>query len=67
MAQPNTRFGLKITRCPDAMRWYSSHIGETFPLLADLGDEFKSREPEGYVNFIQKSDCEVVELAAPAN
>ncbi|GBO89216.1 hypothetical protein [Marinobacter salsuginis] len=67
MAQPSTRFGLKIIRCPDAMRWYSSHIGETFPLLADFGDEFKSREPEGYVNFIQKGDCEVVELTQPAS
>ncbi|GBO88740.1 hypothetical protein [Marinobacter salsuginis] len=64
MAQANIQYGLKVTRCPDAMRWYSSHIGETFPLLAEYSDEFKTREPAGYTNFILKTDCEVVELTS---
>ena len=51
---------LLITGCRDPMRWYASLIGETVPYLGDMGDEWKSREPAGYVNFVQYYDAEVI-------
>jgi len=52
---------LKIIQCPDPMRWYRDLIGQTVPFLEDMGNEYKSREPSGYVNFVQHDDAEIVE------
>ena len=49
-----------IKQCPDGHRWYSNLIGETVPYLGDMGDEYRSREPVGYINFVQYRDGEVV-------
>ena len=51
---------LKIISCNDPMRWYSDKIGELVPFLGDVEDEFKSREPAGYINFVQHDDAEIV-------
>jgi hypothetical protein len=60
------RKGLKITQCRDGMRWYAGHVGEVFPLLATFRDEYKTREPAGYSNFIVKDDCKVVDMIEEA-
>ena len=44
------------------MRWYRGLIGQTVPYLRDVGNEWKSREPAGYVNFVQYDDGEIVEV-----
>jgi len=51
---------LLITQCIDSMRWYTDLIGETVPYLGDMGDEYKSRDPAGYINFVQYNDAEVI-------
>jgi hypothetical protein len=51
---------LLIKQCPDPMRWYAHLIGQTVPFLGDVGNEYKSREPAGYINFVQYPDAEVV-------
>ena len=60
---------LRITGCTDGMRWYASLIGQTVPFLGDVGNEYKSREPDGFVNFVQYSDAEIVDfsMGAPCN
>lgn len=51
---------LLITGCGDSMRWYADLVGQCVPLLADVGTEFKSREPSGFVNFVQYVDAVVL-------
>ena len=54
---------LLITQCPDSMRWYRNKIGELVDYLGDVGyGEYKSREPAGYINFVQHADAKVVEI-----
>lgn len=43
------------------MRWYRDLIGQTVPFLGDVGTEYKSREPAGFVNFVQYEDAEIIE------
>lgn len=53
---------LLIKQCPDPMRWYSGMIGQKVPYLGDVGwGEYKSREPAGYINFVQHKDAEIIE------
>lgn len=52
---------LLITQCPDSMRWYRDKIGEKVEYLGDVGDEYRSREPEGFINFVQYEDAVLVE------
>ncbi len=51
---------LKIIKCSDPHLWYADRVGEELPLIREYSDCFMSREPEGYMNVIRKSDAEVV-------
>jgi len=51
---------IMILECRDSLRWYADKIGEMVPYLGDTGDEFKSREDSGCVNFVQYHDCVIV-------
>lgn len=54
---------LLIKQCPDRMRWYSSLVGQLVPFGGDAGyGEYYSKEPEGYINFVQHEDAEIVEV-----
>ena len=57
--------GLLITSCGDSMRWYADKVGEVVPLLAVERTEYKSREDAGYINFVQLTDAEIVEIPPP--
>lgn len=54
-----------INSCRDPMRWYSDHIGKKFDLIPDpLQDkhkEWRTRDTNGYINFVQFYDGEIVE------
>jgi hypothetical protein len=52
---------LLIKQCPDPMRWYARLVGQKVPYLGDVGNEYRSREPEGYINFVQYQDAEIVD------
>ena len=58
---------LLIIDCQDCLRWYRDKIGQTVPFLGDVGSEYKSREPSGYTNFVQKSDAEIVNIDETVN
>ena len=51
---------LLIKDCKDPLRWYADLIGQTVEYLGDAGNEWKSREPAGYINFVQYCDAEIV-------
>jgi len=51
---------LLIMQCPDRMRWYAGLVGQLVPYLGDAGGEYKSREPGGYINFVQYADAKIV-------
>ncbi|MGY8872195.1 MAG: hypothetical protein ACKVJE_17290 [Pseudomonadales bacterium] len=53
---------LKIIQCPDPMRWYADLVGKLVPFISDVGNEYKSRQPSGHVNFVQYDDAEIVEI-----
>ena len=52
---------LLIHQCPDRMRWYANLVAERVPFLGDEGTEYRSREPSGYINFVQYADADIVE------
>jgi hypothetical protein len=51
---------LVVTNCSDSHKWYREHIGKTFPMLDEEPTEYKTRQPEGYINFISKEDCQKI-------
>ncbi len=53
---------LLITQCPDSLRWYSDKIGQIVDFLGDVGNEYKSREDSGYINFVQYEDAKIIEI-----
>lgn len=53
---------LLITKCTDQRKWYSHLTGKFVPLLEIEENEFKSREPAGYINFVSKDDAEIVTI-----
>lgn len=53
---------LKIIGCTDRMMWYRDHIGMCVPLLKVGHTEYLSKEPEGYVNIVKKTDAIVVDV-----
>ena len=56
--------GLLIKSCSDSLRWYSNSIGKLVPLVDTEGDhfEYRSVDNDGYINFVLKSDAEIVEV-----
>lgn len=53
---------LLITQCTDPMRWYSGLLGQCVPFGGDAGNnEYRSREPAGFTNFVQHEDAEVIQ------
>ena len=58
------KLGLKITQCPDSLRWYRNKLGQTVEYLGYMShsNEYRSREPEGHINFVQPDDAELVVL-----
>jgi len=52
---------LLIVSCVDGRKWYSGLVGCVVPYGGDEGNEYRSREPEGYINYIAKNECVVVE------
>lgn len=50
---------LRIERCRDPLKWYAGMIGKFVPNLGYHHDsnEWRSREPAGYINFIARDDA----------
>jgi hypothetical protein len=43
------------------MRWYAGFVGQYVPFISDEGNEYRSREPSGYINFVQYEDAEIIQ------
>ena len=55
---------IKIKQCLDQQRWYADMIGQTVPYHGVVYNplEYRSRDPNGFVNFVQPEDSEIVEF-----
>ncbi len=60
---------IRVVKCNDPNSWYSEFVGELFSYDGFMkyrnmhgGKEldFKTREPDGFINFIKASDCKLV-------
>ena len=52
---------ITITGCTDPQKWYADKIEEKFPVLGWAErDGYKTREPDGYINFVATEDAKVV-------
>jgi len=56
---------LRINSCKDGMKWYRNMIGSIVPLLDIEQNEYKSREPAGYINFVSLEDGTVEDCDEP--
>jgi hypothetical protein len=58
---------LRITQCPDPLRWYAGFVGHLVPQRGELAhfslDEYLSNEPDGSSNFVQAADCQRVKVS----
>ena len=58
-----TRQYILVEKCQDKLKWYSNYIGKKFILLDDPdydGTEWKTLQPDGYINFISTRDGKIV-------
>ena len=53
-------YELLITQCDDSRKWYADLIGQRVIYLGEDEREYESRQPEGYRNFISKTDAILV-------
>jgi hypothetical protein len=66
---PNTRYVvpmLRITQCPDPLRWYAGMVGHLVPHRAGhqpIAGEYLSAEPSGFSNLVQAADCKEVKVS----
>lgn len=53
---------LLITKCSNSLMWYRNLVGQVVPLVRYLHDErcWLSREPDGFVNIVRKTDAVVL-------
>ena len=53
-----------IKQCPDTMRWYRDKVGQLVDYVPryDSVEEFGSREPAGYINFVMRRDAELIKV-----
>jgi len=57
---------LKIIKCNDQSKWYSTHVGDTFPLIETFPKEYLTRQlPDNhygirFLNYVAKEDAEVI-------
>lgn len=57
---------LKVSACSDPQKWYACMVGDYVPLNGGAsGGQWRSREPAGYVNFIDHDDARVVHVFVP--
>lgn len=55
--------GLLIRKCSDSLRWYSGLVGQVVEFRGYVGNgEYRSRQLDGYTNFVLCEDAEVVEV-----
>jgi len=57
-----TKEMLLITNCNDSMLWYSDFVGYCVPLVSTDKHSFWSKEPEGYLNIVEKEHAKLVQV-----
>jgi hypothetical protein len=52
---------IRILKCNDPKKWYANYIGDLFLLIDEEAIEYKTRQPDGYINFVAKSDSVLIQ------
>ena len=53
---------LRITQCPDSMRWYRDLVGQLVPHTGwGNASGYRSHEPSGFVNFVSHRDAKTTQ------
>lgn len=47
---------IRIHQCSNSLYWYRDHVGQVIPLIREDRDYYWAREPEGYINIVDKRD-----------
>jgi hypothetical protein len=58
---------IKIVSSGDGVVWYANHVGKTFDVVredTETSDVFWTREPDGYINIVYKTDAQIVQETA---
>lgn len=53
---------LRITGCSDSSMWYAGMVGQLVPLVTTWPEAYASLEPAGYINRVEFSDAEIVDI-----
>lgn len=57
LATNNRKSALLIISCKDPRRWYTNLVGKHVPFIDICAGEYKSKGPDGQVNFVQFEDA----------
>jgi hypothetical protein len=52
---------IQIVKCNDPKKWYANYIGDLFLLIDEEAIEYKTRQPDGYINFVAKTDSVLIQ------
>ena len=61
MEKPTVKV-LQIVDSINPTMWYANLIGKCVPFVRDDGVTYWSREPEGFINIVEKTDAILIEV-----
>lgn len=54
------KMDIKVISCAVDSLWYRDHIGETFPLIRERGNEYVTIDSEGVMRTIKRHDSVIL-------
>ncbi len=58
---------LRIVQLPQSRTWYSDKLGQLVPLTGFVPGSWRSREPDGRINFVAQKNAEMVVVPVPVD
>jgi hypothetical protein len=55
-----SEYNIKILKCSDSKLWYANLVGKVVEYLGHDEVEWRSYEPQGYINFVKLEDAELI-------
>ena len=53
---------LLIKSCNANVKWYSNLIGHIVPFLLEGSTEYRTLQPEGYINYVSIEDADIISI-----
>jgi hypothetical protein len=54
------RKDIKVISCAVNNSWYNNHIGESFPLIREKGNEYVTTDSKGVMRTIKRHDSVII-------